>query len=109
MSQLTQLLPSPIQSKIVYEAVMVENPVYDPVGRRYIARVYGVCRGTVMPLILSTAIAVRRIEETVITDAEIDEVLAARPELGTDRIAGALARAFERLYALVNEQPPTPW
>lgn len=105
MSTLTQLLPVPLPSNVSYQAVAVERPTYDPVLRQYTARVYGVCRGEVIPLILSTAVAVRRVEDVVITDAEIDAVLAAKPELGTDRIAAALARAFERLYALAAEQP----
>jgi hypothetical protein len=58
-----------------------------------------------MPLILSTAVEVRRVEDVVITDTEIDTVLGAKPELGTDRIAAALVRAFERLYALAAEVP----
>ena len=108
MSTMTQLLPRPLPSNVSYQAVRVENPSYDPVARQYTARVYGVCRGEAMPLILSTAVAVRRVEDVVITDAEIDAVLAAKPELGTDRIAAAMARAFERLYAMAAEQPPMP-
>lgn len=105
MSILTQLLPRPLPSNVAYQAVQVERPTYDPVLRQYTARVYGVCRGEVMPLILATAVAVRRVEDVVITDAEIDAVLEAKPELGTDRIAAAMSRAFDRLYALAAEQP----
>lgn len=105
MSSLTKLLPRPLPSNVLYQAVQVERPTYDPMLRQYTARVYGVCRGEVMPLIFSTAVAVRRVEDVVITDTEIDAVLAAQPELNGDRIAAALSRAFDRLYALVAEQP----
>jgi len=105
MSILIQQLPQRLPSNVVYDAVQVENPSYDPVARQYTARVYGVCRGQAMPLILSTAVAVHRVEDVVITDAEIDAVLEAKPELGSDRIAASLVRAFERLYALASEQP----
>lgn len=108
MSALTQVLPRPLPSNVSFQAVQVENPSYDPVLRQYTARVYGVCRGEVMPLILATAVAVRRVEDVVISDAEIDAVLLAKPELGTDRIAAAMARAFERLYTMAAEQPPMP-
>lgn len=105
MSTLTKALPRPLPSNLVYDAVEVENPSYDPILRQYTARVYGVCHGSIMPLIILTAVGVRRVEDVVITDVEIDTVLATRPDLGTDRIAAALVRAFERLYALAAEQP----
>lgn len=105
MSTLTKTLPVPLPASVMYDAVQVENPSYDPVLRQYTARVYGVCRGSVIPLIISTAVAVRRVEDVVITDVEIDAVLEAKPELDGDRIAAALVRAFDRLYALAAEQP----
>jgi hypothetical protein len=109
MSTLTQILPRPLPANLTYQAIQVESPSYDPVNRQYTARVYGVCRGHVMPLIIGTALAVHRIEDVVITDTEIDAVLLAKPELGTDRIAAALARAFERLYALAAETQEAPY
>lgn len=103
MSTMYQSLPMPLESKIVYDALQIENPTYDPAARRYRVRVYGQCKGTVMPLIIVTAVAVRKIEDVEITDEEIDAIQAEKPEL-TDRIAAAMARAFERLYALANEK-----
>ena len=108
MSQMTQTLPSPLPSRVVYDSLLVENPVYDPIGLFYQARVYGVCRGNVMPLILSTPVAVRRIEEVTITDAEIDAVIEQRPELVNNRMAAAMIRSFTRLYALAAETEPAP-
>lgn len=108
MSQMTQTLPSPLPSRVVYDSLLVENPVYDPIGLFYRAKVYGVCRGNVMPLILSTPVAVRRIEEVTITDAEIDAVIEQRPELVNNRMAAAMVRAFGRLYALAAETEPAP-
>jgi hypothetical protein len=74
---------------------------------QYTARVYGMCRGEVLPLIVSTAVAVRRVEDVVITDTEIDAVLAAQPAI-TDRVQAAFVRAFTRLNVLANEQPAIP-
>lgn len=109
MKTVTQLLPRPLPANIVYEGVQIENPSYDPTEKCYTARVYGVCRGNVLPLVLSTAVAYRRIEDVVITDAEIDVMLEAKPELAGDRVAAAFSRAFERLYNISNEQPPNPY
>ena len=109
MNQITQMLPQPISVRIVYDAIVVENPNYDMIGRRYTARVYGQCRGITMPLIIATPVAVHRVEDVVIADSEIDTVLAARTDLNNDRVAGAMARTFERLYALVNETEEAPY
>ena len=68
MSQITQLLPTPINAEIVYDAIIVENPNYDIAGRKYTARVYGACRGMVMPLIINTPVQVHRIEDVEVTD-----------------------------------------
>ena len=103
MSQITQPLPVPIQSGVAYDAIIVENPNYDIAGRKYTARVYGACRGMVMPLIINTPVQVHRIEDVEVTDEEIDTVLAEKPELNGDRVAGALARSFQRLYTLTQE------
>jgi hypothetical protein len=108
MNQIIKTLPAPVQARIAYDGVMVENLVYDPIGHAYTCRVYGVCRGMAMPLILSTAVAMRRVEEVTVTDEEIDAVMAERPEI-TDRLDAAMVRAFGRLSALANEQPAWPW
>lgn len=103
MSTITRSLPAPIQSGVVYDSICVENPDYD-IGRRlYTARVYGMCRGSIMPLIIATPAAVHRVEDVIITDDEIDAILCEKPELMGDRVGGALARAFQRLYALAQE------
>lgn len=109
MSIIKKTLPVPIASSIMYQDIAIEDPTYDMIGKRYTARVYGVCQGITMPLIISTPVAVHRIEDVVITDAEIDAILAERPELGTDRLTGAMARAFERLYALAAETEEAPY
>lgn len=96
---LTEALPS----NVVFDALEVENIQYDPVGRCYSCRVYGVCQGVVMPLIIRTAVAVRRVEDISIADAEIDAFLALNPDLPQDRVTGALGAGFQRLYALAGE------
>lgn len=106
MSQLTQVLPSPLPANIIYDAIRIEDSNYDPVAREYTARVFGVCRGIPLPLILCTAAAVRHIDIVTVSDADIDAALAVRPALGNDRVSGALAAAFERLYALAAEETP---
>lgn len=108
MSQLKQPLPQPLPAGIVYEAVLIEDAAYDPIARQYRARVFGICKGRPLPLILNTAVQLRHIEEVVVTDAEIDQVLAVRPDLNSDRVSGALAASFRRLYELANEQPEEP-
>ena len=109
MSILNKALPIAINSNIQYQEIAVEDPKYDMIGKRYMARVYGVCNGNIMPLIIVTPVAVHRIEDVFITDEEIDAILAERPELGNDRLTGALARAFVRLYALAAETVENPY
>lgn len=99
--ELIEALPSHVD----FDALEVENIQYDPVGRRYSCRVYGVCDGVVMPLIIRTAVAVRRVEDISIADAEIDAYLADNPDLPQDRVTGALGAGLKRLYALAQEQP----
>lgn len=103
MSQLTQALPVPLSANIVYTAILIDGATYDPIARQYVAKVFGVCRGRPIPLILCNNAGMQHIEDVTISDAEIDGVLDARPELTGDRIAGALAAAFARLYALARE------
>lgn len=109
MSIMQQSLPHVLPSNVAYDAVAVENPSYDPIARQYSARVYGVCNGYVMPLIIRTLVAVRRVEDVVITDAEIDAVIAGRPDLASDRVGAAMVRAFQRIYALAAETPENPY
>jgi hypothetical protein len=108
MSQLKQPLPQPLPSNITYDAVLIDESTYDPIAREYRARVFGVCKGRPLPLILNTAAKLRHIEEVVVSDAEIDQVLAVRPDLNNDRVSGALAASFRRLYELAREQPEAP-
>ncbi len=108
MSQLRQPLPQPLPSNIVYEAIIIDASSYDPISRQYTARVFGVCKGRPLPLILNTAAALRHIEEVVVSDAEIDTALSVRPDLNNDRVSGALAASFRRLYDLAREQPEAP-
>ena len=109
MSILVQQLPQRLYSMIVYDSVQVENLVYDPVSRSYTARVYGICGGNVVPLNIVTAVKMHRIEEVVISDEEIDTVLTEHPEYGSDRIAAAMVRAFQRLFALAAETKDKPY
>ena len=109
MIQFTRALPIQLSANLIYDSIAVENLAYDPINHQYTARVYGVCRGSVMPLIVVTPVAVHRIEDVTITDAEIDTTLTNHPDLGPDRLAGAMARAFERLYALAAETQEAPY
>jgi hypothetical protein len=108
MTQIVKLFPKAVKSNVAYDGVMVENLQYDPIGKVYTARVYGVCRGVYMPLTFNTAVAVRQIEYVVVSDSEIDAVQTDRPEM-TDRLDAAMVVAFARLTALVNEQPVNPY
>ena len=109
MSTLIQPLPMPLSSNIVYDSIQVQNLNYDPVARAYTAQVYGVCGGNPLPLNIVTRVQLHRIETVVVTDAEIDAVLESKPELNNDRVSGAMARAFQRLYALAVETQETPY
>lgn len=102
-----QPLSNPLPSNITYDAIEIERPTYDPMELRYTARVYGVCRGEVMPLIVSTAVAVRRVEDVIITDAEIDRHLDSNPT--GNRVQAALEVAFARLYHMASETPEHPY
>jgi hypothetical protein len=108
MNQIVKPLPQPVQSRIAYDSIMVENLIYDPINKAFVARVYGVCRGMTVPLIISTNVAMRRVDEVTISDVEIDAVQAEKPEI-TDRLDAAMVRAYARLVALANEQPPFPY
>jgi hypothetical protein len=98
-------LPKPISANIVYDSIEIENPVYDPITSRYVARVYGVCGNRVLPLIIRTAAAVRTIEEVVLTDDEIDEEKSKKPGEKKDRVTAGIDRALDRLYTLIDEKP----
>jgi len=100
MSQLKQALPTPLNANITYTEILIDEASYDPLARQYVAKVFGVCRNRPIPLIICNNRGVQHIDEVVITDAEIDGALEARPDLGSDRIAGAMAAALVRLYAL---------
>jgi len=104
-----QPLPYRLPSNVVYDSVEVENVSYDPEARQYAARVFGVCSGTVMPLIIVTRVQVRRVEDVVITDDEIDAVIAEHPEYASNRVGAALVRAFQRLSAMAAETPENPY
>lgn len=108
MNQIVKPLPAPVNARISYDSVMVENLVYNPVDKEFMARVYGVCRGMVIPLILCTNVAMRRVDSVTISDVEIDAVMAEKPEI-TDRLDAAMVRAYARLVSLANEQPPSPY
>lgn len=103
MSQITQQLPAPLSANITYQAILIDGASYDPLARQYVARVFGVCKGRPLPLIICNRSGVQHVDQVVITDAEIDGTLEARPELNGDRVAGAIARAFDRLYTLARE------
>lgn len=102
-------LPMRLPANIVYDSVRVENIAYDPVGRQYTAQVFGVCGDQVLQLVIVTRCAVRRVTEVAITDAEIDAVIAVKPELASDRVGAAMVRAFQRLGALAMETPEAPY
>lgn len=96
-------LPTPIAANYSYEAVLVENIRYE-VGQ-YTADVFGVVDGQPMPLIFkSESGLLHRVPGCIITDAEIDEVIAAHPEI-TVRLDAGMFRAMERLYALTGVPP----
>jgi TRAP-type uncharacterized transport system substrate-binding protein len=62
-----------------------------------------------MPLIFVTRRQLRRIEDVVISDDEIDQVIEAHPEYASQRVQAAMFRAFERLAAMAAESPePVP-
>ena len=103
-----QSLPYRLASNVVYDAVEVEQVSYDPEAKQYSARVFGVCGGHVMPLIFVTRRQLRRIEDVVITDDEIDQVIEAHPEYANQRVPAAMYRAFERLAAMAAEPPEPP-
>lgn len=104
-----QNLPFRLASNVVYDAVEVEKVSYDPFAKTYSARVFGVCGGAIMPLIFVTRRQVRRIEEVVISDEEIDQVISDHPEYAGQRVPAAMCRAFERLAAMAAELPePAP-
>ena len=92
-------LPTPIPANYSYEAVRIENMRYD--GSQYMADVFGVSGGQPLPLIIGTPSGLQRITQCVITDAEIDTVLAAQPEI-TTRTAAAITSAMQRLYTLIQ-------
>ncbi len=103
-----QPLPFRLASNVVYDAVEVEQVSYDPLTKQYSARVFGVCGEHIMPLIFVTRRQLRRIEEVVITDDEIDQVIAAHPEYANERVPAAMYRAFERLAAMAAEPTLPP-
>jgi hypothetical protein len=95
-------LPQPISANLVYDALRVENVRYQAEQSAYVADVFGVTGGIPLPLIFRTSSgSLQRVTTCTITDAEIDAVLQAHPEIGT-RLEGGLARAMERLYALLQ-------
>ena len=55
-------------------------------------------------VVVTSASPVRNISDY----PEIDQVLAVRPDLNNDRVSGALAASFRRLYDLAREQPEAP-
>lgn len=93
-------LPSPISANYSYEALRIENMRYD--GTQYTADVFGVTQNQCVPFIVANQSgSILRIAECVITDVEIDAVLAARPEI-TTRTEAAITSAMQRLYALIQ-------
>ena len=104
-----QPLPYRLASNVVYDSIEVEKVSYDPETRQYSARVFGMCGDTVMPLIVVTRVQVRRVEEVVITDDEIDTVISEHPEYASNRVGAAMIRAFQRLAAMAAETPENPY
>ena len=94
-------LPTPIAANYNYEAVLIDDLQYDPIHHTYNAEVFGVTSGQVVPFIFGTREGLQRISSCTITDAEVDAVMAAHPEI-TDRVQAGLQRAMDRLYALIN-------
>jgi len=92
-------LPIAIPANYAYEALRIENMRYD--GTQYVAEVFGVTLGEVVPFIFATATGLHRISECTITDTEIDAFLAEHPEI-TVRLDAGLRCAMERLYALAG-------
>lgn len=98
-------LPQAIPSNLTYTSLEVQNLLYLPESGEFKCRVYGVAGGTeVMPLIINTPHGIERIEDVVITDAEIDAAIAAATEANPEapeltRTQGAMAVAMTRLYA----------
>ena len=93
-------LPIPIPSGFQYDAVLIDNVKYD--GTQYTADVFGVVNGEPLPFIFMTPTGLHRVPNCIITDAEIDAVLAEHPGM-TVRLDAGIHRAMERLYALVQE------
>ena len=92
-------LPAPIPANYAYDALRIENMRYD--GAQFIAEVFGVVGGQVVPFIFGTSTGLQRVSECTITDAEIDTCLAAHPEI-TARLDAGMRCAMERLYALAG-------
>ncbi|MEI6166010.1 MAG: hypothetical protein WCS52_02340 [bacterium] len=95
-------LPIPIDSGFKYDSVLIDNVKYD--GSKYTADVFGVVNGEPLPFIFQTPAGLHRVTNCIITDAEIDAVLAEHPGL-TVRLDAGIHLAMERLYALIGAQP----
>lgn len=94
-------LPTPIPANYQYEALRIEDLRYVPEQAAYVCEVYGIAGGQPMPLIVANSQGIQRVQNVAVTDAEIDAVLAAHPEI-TSRMEAGLARAMERLYTMVR-------
>ena len=92
-------LPKPIAANYQYEALRIENMRYD--GQQYTAEVVGVTNGQAVPFIFANRSGLHRVTECVITDAELDAVMAQFPEI-TVRLEAGIKCAMERLYSLVQ-------
>lgn len=95
-------LAQPVPSNYKYNALRIENIRYD--GTQYTADVFGVVNGESLPLIYASASGeLHRVSEYTVSDDQINQVLAAHPEiLPTDRMRAAMVFAVQQLYAAVN-------
>lgn len=65
-------LPKPVSSGVIYEAIEIDGVRVEDGMQSYVANIYGVAGGKVVPLILLTAEGVEKIETAKITFAEIE-------------------------------------
>jgi hypothetical protein len=93
-------LTTPVPANFTYDALRVENMRYE--AGVYTADVFGISGGQPMPFIFRTRTgSLQRITQASITDAEVDEVIAAHPEI-TVRIDAGMLKAVQKLMMLVE-------
>jgi len=88
-----------VPANFTYDALRIENMRYE--DGVYTADVFGVSRGQPMPFIFRTRTgSLQRITQASITDAEVDEIIAAHPDI-TVRIDAGMLMAIRKLMMLV--------